>query len=777
MPVSPSEDNLPLLTAVGVDEAELEEMREAAQSGVAVFVRVHVDANLRAQGGVGDDCILEVPSLGGAGPRARFRASVLGPESESGWLLRLAVVANANANASPRASESDPRAPALIGRAIAGGKFVIESPIGAGGMGALFRARHRDLGMFVAVKVLKPAFQNDDEFARRFYAEAVAASGLDHPNLTRVIDFGTEPDGLLYLVMEFIAGVNLRDVLQKHGVLPLRRLVDVMMQTCAGLSHAHEHGVLHRDIKPDNILLVVGVNDDGQATERVKVCDFGLAQARARAASSSQAHALAGTPAYMCPEQVSGGLFDARSDVYACGVTLYEMATGFLPFEAADPRETLRLHRDVEPIAPSLLQPAIDRRLEQIIVRALAKDPNARQQSMRELRADLRALIEPAAAPDVGRRHEPAVPEVSPRTDGNSHRGHPGHDSESRRAAAKPVGTPALASTPASDPSVPLPPVPELRARDPRQPPSSPRMPAAAGVSGLAVRSGAAKETGSGVFRLPSREDAAPSGRASVAHRADAIGLNALADELQKNAGPWLERFLSERDMFAFSKYARQLERAITELVDVGAFRSLWAVSIALSGLVAEGPTAPGTRGAIAHELRQRLRDPGLLAVAARHLLLGADVQREPAKRMLLDAGVAGAQSVYNARVHCAGTSSVRPIFIDVFRQFGRTGWPVVRAVLDRIIAGSETHNALTLDLAVDLLHVATGVGGAAAAAEVARFLTVSDVHVLRAAAEGTARLQGEASRPLLHALQSSSDPARREIATAALALLSSRVP
>jgi hypothetical protein len=165
----------------------------------------------------------------------------------------------------------------LVGRAIAGGKLIIEGFVGDGGMGAVYRARHRELGMPVAVKVLHETFQHDVDFSRRFQAEALAASKLSHPNLTRVYDFGQEPDGLLYIAMEFLEGSDLRTILERDGRMPARRAVAIIAQVCAGLSHVHARGLVHNDIKPENLVVQASVDDEGEAVELVKVCDFGIA--------------------------------------------------------------------------------------------------------------------------------------------------------------------------------------------------------------------------------------------------------------------------------------------------------------------------------------------------------------------------------------------------------------------------------------------------------------------------------------------------------------------
>ena len=278
----------------------------------------------------------------------------------------------------------------ITGRRLAGGKLVIESFVGSGGAGAVYKAVHRELQIPVAVKVLHEHLQRDVDFCRRFHAEALAASRLDHANLTRVIDFGQEDDGTLYLAMEFLDGRVLRDVLEHEKRLPLPRILGIIAQICAGLAHAHARGVLHRDVKPENAVLLPSVDDDGRAFELVKVCDFGIAQQPAEVSD------FAGTPEYMSPEQCAGEELDARTDVYACGILLYELATGRVPFAGETAAKIANRQMYAAPEPPSKHAPDIDRRLEAIILRTLAKDRAKRPGDMRELRSMLRALLRPS---------------------------------------------------------------------------------------------------------------------------------------------------------------------------------------------------------------------------------------------------------------------------------------------------------------------------------------------------------------------------------------------
>jgi eukaryotic-like serine/threonine-protein kinase len=285
---------------------------------------------------------------------------------------------------------------ALVGRDIAGGKLVIEELVGVGGMGAVYRARHKQLNKQVAVKVLHAKYRDDMAFCARFHAEALAISQLDHPNVVRILDYGQEPDGLLYLAMDFLSGVELHEVLELQGTLPLPRIVDIAMQVSAGLGHAHARGIVHRDIKPSNIVLVKADDDEGRTVDVAKVCDFGIA---AHAGSRD----LVGTPAYMSPEQCAGGEVDGRCDIYSLGVILFQLATGQLPFNHDDPGRLINMQLNTEPPRLSSIRP-VDARLEALVLRMLAKEASDRPQSMRELRASLRDLLRPPSLKlhDVG---------------------------------------------------------------------------------------------------------------------------------------------------------------------------------------------------------------------------------------------------------------------------------------------------------------------------------------------------------------------------------------
>ncbi|MBX3187125.1 MAG: serine/threonine protein kinase [Labilithrix sp.] len=306
----------------------------------------------------------------------------------------------------PRPEAPPAKTEDLVGRTIAD-KLLIEELVGVGGMGAVYRARHKQLKTLVAVKVLHERFREDLTFCARFHAEALVVSQLDHTNVVRVLDYGQEADGLLYLAMDFLSGIELGEVLAQEGTLPLPRIVDLAMQVSAGLGHAHGRGIIHRDVKPSNIVLVRTENDEGKLVEVVKVCDFGIA---ARTGTTD----FVGTPAYMSPEQCACGpgrlrpgvaseTIDARSDIYALGVILYELATGQLPFSHDDPERVVEMQLHEAPPPPSAIR-AVDKRLEKLVMSMLAKSPAERPRTMRELRGHLRGLLRPPSLDlhDVG---------------------------------------------------------------------------------------------------------------------------------------------------------------------------------------------------------------------------------------------------------------------------------------------------------------------------------------------------------------------------------------
>jgi serine/threonine-protein kinase len=266
---------------------------------------------------------------------------------------------------------------AMIGRTLPGG-FVILELIGVGGMGRVYRSEQTNLGRTVAVKIVHPHLVGEENAVARFITEARAASRLNHPNSVAVIDFGKTNDGQLYLVMEYLRGKDLARVAYEEGPLPFRRVVDVLKQVLAALSEAHHLEIIHRDLKPENIILepVRGGGDF------VKVVDFGLAKMQIEKAGPSitSPGIVCGTPEYMSPEQGRGDTLDARSDLYAVGVVLYQLLTGKLPFEADSPTQVVLMHLSKPPPDPAVVAPErhIPAPLIEVCLRALSKEANAR---------------------------------------------------------------------------------------------------------------------------------------------------------------------------------------------------------------------------------------------------------------------------------------------------------------------------------------------------------------------------------------------------------------
>jgi serine/threonine-protein kinase len=294
---------------------------------------------------------------------------------------------------------------ALLGRTVAG-KFTIESRVGSGGMGSVYRARQAGLDKIVAVKVLHRELLAEPTFASRFKREATSASRIDHPSSIRVIDFGEEPDGLLYIAMEYLEGRTLFSILREEAPLAPARIVDLSRQILAALAAAHEIGLVHRDLKPENVIVLTGKDDDGGATEHVKVCDFGIAKLQTNTDSEEKLTvegSIVGTPEYLSPEQARGGELDARSDLYSMGVILFEMLTGEPPFRGDTPLAIVLKHLDAPPPRPSSLTPSVDPKLEAACLKALSKAPADRFATAREMRAALVTETPTAAAPPATR--------------------------------------------------------------------------------------------------------------------------------------------------------------------------------------------------------------------------------------------------------------------------------------------------------------------------------------------------------------------------------------
>ena len=274
-----------------------------------------------------------------------------------------------------RKSGDDP----LIGTTLPGGYVILEL-VGVGGMGRVYRAEQKALSRTVAVKIIHPHLLGDESASVRFITEARAASRLNHPNSVAVIDFGKN-GGQLYLVMEYLRGKDLARVTYEEGFLPFKRIVDIMVQVLAALGEAHHLDIVHRDLKPENIVL----EPMRLGGDFVKVVDFGLAKMKAEVQGPGITNPgiVCGTPDYMAPEQGRGDPIDQRSDLYACGVILFQLLTGRMPFQAETALGLVFKQVNDPPPEPSSLVPDVNLMLEAICLKALSKRPGDRHQTAR----------------------------------------------------------------------------------------------------------------------------------------------------------------------------------------------------------------------------------------------------------------------------------------------------------------------------------------------------------------------------------------------------------
>jgi eukaryotic-like serine/threonine-protein kinase len=261
------------------------------------------------------------------------------------------------------------------------GRYRILRKLGSGGMANVYLAEDEDLGRRVAIKILSDRYASDDNFNERFRREAKSAASLSHPNIVSIYDRG-EADGLPYIAMEVIEGRTLKELVMTRGPLPIAQAVEYAKHILGALRFAHRHGIIHRDIKPHNVLL--------GAEDRVKVTDFGIA--RAGASQMTEVGSIMGTAQYLSPEQARGAPVAAPSDLYSAGVVLYEMLTGKTPFNGDTPIEIAMKHLNEAPRPPSELRSEIPAELDLIVLRALAKDPHDRYQSAEEFSEDLDRL-------------------------------------------------------------------------------------------------------------------------------------------------------------------------------------------------------------------------------------------------------------------------------------------------------------------------------------------------------------------------------------------------
>src|SRR5580698_5001018 len=307
--------------------------------------------------------------LGAASRPAGYRDTVL-----------LSEVPDTDAAAAERALASTALSPSLSPAALAalGVRYEILAEAGHGSMGNVYKARDRETGETVALKLLKPEIASDQAMMDRFKNELLFARKITHKNVCRVYEFNRVA-GIAYTSMEFVEGESLRSVLNRFGGLPQRKATDLALQICSGLKEAHAQGIVHRDLKPENVMI--------DAQGNVKIMDFGIA--RSMEAVTRQTGAMVGTPAYMAPEQVSGSPVDYRTDIYSLGLMLYEMFAGKPAFSAENAIAVALKQMREDPAPPRTIDPSISVSLERIILRCLAKEPAKRFQTVADLESAL----------------------------------------------------------------------------------------------------------------------------------------------------------------------------------------------------------------------------------------------------------------------------------------------------------------------------------------------------------------------------------------------------
>jgi serine/threonine-protein kinase len=628
---------MPVLVAPVEDDEERDFLEGVARVGGITHVQLlapPMDRSLHA---------LEVSAPSRPDPLVLL-ARPEGPPTADGYTLRLSLNIDPRSHAEPRPpsvppkkrrpttrhklsehhtrdlerdDSEEPASNKLGGRAIAGGKLLIEARVGAGGAGAVYRARHRDLNMPVAVKVMRDRYQRDVDYCRRFHAEALSASRLDHPNLTRVFDYGQESDGLLYIAMEFLDGKSVRRILDDEKKVAPRRAASLIVQVCTGLVHAHARNIIHRDIKPENLMVVRGLDDDGNDIEVVKVCDFGIAHAGAAEGSE-----LAGTPEYMPLEQCLGQPTDARADVYACGVVLYELITGEVPLGGGAFGQTLLRKQTEEPDAPSRRVPGLDPRFDRLLLRALARSPTARHQTIRELRTDLREILG-----------------FDPRT------------------------TNTATAVPAFDPQS----LDVQRHPAPHERPSRTR---SASDPDWLERGGGyiAPPVSSATTSAPARQGPEPS----------------RPPPTQREVAAWMREIAQTTDPMMFAALVPRIESKVHALAERGEAGALSALATALEVVATEGPPLPKSRAGRARELLRLFKDPQLLGPIADKVLDRVRDADGMASKTLVSAGTAGAYALYSALLKNRSLEA-RKRFAGVIDTMGAHALPMLRAALDRL--------------------------------------------------------------------------------------------
>lgn len=419
-----------------------------------------------------------------------------------------------------RAAATDP----LLGRVI-NGRFKIVSVIARGGMGKVYRAEQAPLGRICALKVLSPKYDgdHDPEFHRRFFLEASIAAKLTHPNTVTVFDYGQSDDDIYYIAMEYIEGKTLHRVLREEGPFSEARAAHIARQICRSLREAHGLGVVHRDLKPGNVLLV----DHEDEHDHVKVLDFGLVKDTQSGEDLTQQGLFMGSPKYMAPEQITGNDVSARTDIYALGVMMYEMLSGQVPFDKGASVGTLmsHVHDQLPPMQAHNPQLSISQTMEGIVYRCLEKDPAHRFSSMNELVTALKFAAGGISTRDTGenppmpsgatgyRASLPSYPSAPSQPSATPYPSAPSYPSAASYPStlSRPPATP-YPSAPSHPPATPYPSAPPLSTTSDfpglSTPNSSPPTSAPATYTGPLATDSALKQPAAPVFVPPSITDA-----------------------------------------------------------------------------------------------------------------------------------------------------------------------------------------------------------------------------------------------------------------------------